>query len=525
LVLSCVVVCCLVPGVALDAQGVIRQGGEFQVNRYTVNNQYAPSVALDADGDFIVSWSDAAQEVNGNLGIFAARFNSAGALLGGEFHVNTYTTSIQHNSSVAAESNGDFVIVWQSFGQASAGNYTVFGQRFTSAGIALGSEFRISVSTAYAFVARIASDSDGDFVVVWDSLVGQDGSARGIFGRRFDSSGTPQAVEFIVNSFTITNQRYPAVALDADGDFVVVWESFNNHDGQGYGVFAQRFNSAGARLGIEFQINSFTPNNQYRSTVAAEADGDFVVAWQSNGQDGNVLGVFARRFTSAGVGLATEFQVNTYTTNFQRFPEIAADDSGDFVVTWESKDQDGSYIGVFARRYRASGTPVGGEFQVNSYTYDDQWNVTVDWDSDSDFVVAWQSDLQDPGAGVFAQRFSLPPLATLDVDGNGVLDPLTDGLLVLRDHFGFTGTSLTNAAVGGNCSRCDGTSITNYLTGLGLILDIDNNGVLDPLTDGLLTLRFLFGFTGASLTNNAVAGNCVTRCDAATILTYLQTLD
>ena len=57
------------------------------------------------------------------------------------------------------------------------------------------------------------------------------------------------------------------------------------------------------------------------------------------------------------------------------------------------------------------------------------------------------------------------------------------------------------------------------------MLDIDNNGALDPLTDGLLVLRFLFGFTGTTLTNNAVAGNCVTRCNAATILPYLQTLD
>ena len=72
---------------------------------------------------------------------------------------------------------------------------------------------------------------------------------------------------------------------------------------------------------------------------------------------------------------------------------------------------------------------------------------------------------------------------------------------------------------------CAAADITAYLNGLGLVLDIDNNGALDPLTDGLLVLRFMFGFTGASLTNNAVAGNCVTRCDPATILAYLQTLD
>jgi hypothetical protein len=68
--------------------------------------------------------------------------------------------------------------------------------------------------------------------------------------------------------------------------------------------------------------------------------------------------------------------------------------------------------------------------------------------------------------------------------------------------------------------------VTGYLNGLGLVLDIDNSGApLDPLTDGLLVLRLLFGFTGPTLTNGAVAPDCVVRCDAATILPYLQGLD
>jgi hypothetical protein len=46
-----------------------------------------------------------------------------------------------------------------------------------------------------------------------------------------------------------------------------------------------------------------------------------------------------------------------------------------------------------------------------------------------------------------------------------------------------------------------------------------------PLTDGLLVLRYLFGFTGAALTSGAVdTANC-TRCDAAAIGTYLSILD
>jgi hypothetical protein len=530
--LCCVAVRVWTAGGPAVAQPVFRQGGEFQVNRYTTGSQYDPSIAVDADGDFVVVWTDSSREINGGRGIWGVRFNSAGAVLGTDFHVNTYTTSIQHRAQVAIESNGDFVVVWQSFTQAQAGTYTIFGQRFTSAGAPIGIEFQVQSSTAfYSWQPKIASDGDGDFVVVWESSFG-DASFGSVFARRFNSSGSPLGIDFMVNTFTPQKQGNPVVAADADGDFVIAWESFNQIVSSGYDVFAKRFNSAGAVLATEFKVNTYTANNQAVPAVAADADGDFVAAWHSLHQDGDDMGIFARRFNSSGIGQATEFMVNTYTVNYQRKPNIAADDGGDFVVTWENRFRDGSYEGTFARRVTASGA-FGPEFQVNSYTFSGQ-NQTeglfssqaVDFDADGDFVVVWfNEEPQDgSGAGVFAQRFSLPPLATLDVDGNGVIDALTDGLLCLRHRFGFSGASLITGAVSATCTRCAAGDITAYLDGLGLTLDIDNNGALEPLTDGLLILRYTFGFTGTTLTNGAVAGNCVTRCDPASILAYLQTL-
>ena len=291
-------------------------------------------------------------------------------------------------------------------------------------------------------------------------------------------------------------------------------------------------------LATEFQANSYTSNNQYTPAIAAEADGDFTVVWQSRNQEGasvDGLGIFGRRFTSSGVGQAIEFMVNTYTIQAQDKPQIGADDNGDFVVTWESLGQDGSFEGTFARRVSAAGAPFGPAFQVNSYTVNNQKQIftntglangqAVDFDADGDFVIAWTTEYQDGNASaVFAQRFSLPPLAILDIDGNGVVDPLTDGILNLRHRFAFTGASLTTGATAMNCTRCSAGDIQTYINGLGLMLDIADNGTLEPLTDGVLVLRFMFGFTGTTLTTGAV-GACNTRCDAAAILAYLQTLD
>ncbi len=526
------VLCGLFGGGALFAQSVIRQGVEFQVNRITFLSQYAPAVARDADGDFVVTWTDGT--IESGPGIFGLRFNSAGDILGSQFHVNTHTPSIQDYSSVAMESNGDFVVVWNSFSQTFLSTYAIFGQRFTSAGATVGVEFQVNSSTFYAFQPRIASDADGDFVVAWQSLFFDPNTA--VVARRFNSSGSALGAEFMLNTFTTQKQGNPGVAADADGDFVVVWESFGSQDGQAYGIFGRRFNSLGTPQGAEFQANSYTLESQRAPAVAADADGDFVVTWMSLHQDGvfpyGNLGVFARRFTSSGVGQAIEFMVNVRTLSYQRAPEIAGDDSGDFVVTWTSSDgTPTAEMGVFARRVGSAA--IGTEFQVNTYTVNGQGEVNgtglhaIDFDADGDFVIAWTTqEPQDGNAdGVFLQRFSLPPLAVLDIDGNGVVDPLTDGLLNLRRRFGFTGASLTTGATALNCTRCSPVDVQTYIDGLGLTLDVYDNGTLEPLSDGVLILRFMFHFTGTTLTSGALGSGCSARCDAAAILAFLQTLD
>ena len=170
----------LLGGGALFGQ-TFRQGVEFQVNRATFNNQYDPSVAVEADGDFVVVWTDAI--LDGGKGIWGLRFNSVGTILGNHFRVNTHTPNAQHRAVVASESNGDFVVAWQSNGQVFPLNhYTIFGQRFTSAGSPVGVEFQVNTSTHYSLVPKIASDADGDFVVAWQGNAGDPNVAVSLGG-------------------------------------------------------------------------------------------------------------------------------------------------------------------------------------------------------------------------------------------------------------------------------------------------------------------------------------------------------
>ena len=88
----------------------------------------------------------------------------------------------------------------------------------------VGSEFRINTFSALQADARLAKDPAGRFVVVWHSYT-QDGSKFGVFGQRYDDGGAPLGAEFRVNTYTTSNQGRPAVASDAAGNFVVVWDS------------------------------------------------------------------------------------------------------------------------------------------------------------------------------------------------------------------------------------------------------------------------------------------------------------
>ncbi len=397
----------LIPRLAL-AQAV-PVGAEFQVNTYTTHYQNRPAVAADSAGDFVVAWQSFGQD-GSNYGVFGRRYASSGAALGGEFQVNTYTANYQNRPAVAVGATGDFAVVWQSDTQDGS-ERGVFGQRYASSGAAQGGEFQVNTyTTSIQRNPAVAAGAAGNFVVVWQSST-QDRSSYGVFGKRYDGMGAVLGGEFQVNTYTTGAQFLPAVATDGAGNFVVVWGSYAQ-DRSSFGVFGQRYTSSGTAQGGEFQVNTYTTNIQLFSKVAADAAGNFVVVWQSYLQDGSNYGVFGQFYASSGAAQGGEFQVSTYTANSQSFPAVTADGAGSFVIVWMSGGQDGSSYGVFGRRYASSGAPQGGEFQVNTYTSNYQGFPAAAGDATGKFVVVWQSRLQDrSNDGVFGQRYA-PPTAT-----------------------------------------------------------------------------------------------------------------
>jgi hypothetical protein len=526
-------------------------GTEFQVNTFTVAGQDRPAVAVSSDGIFVVVWESSYQDDGAAKGIFGQRFDGAGIPQGSEFQVNSYTPGFQLRPAVDIDADGDFVVTWES---SDGGQKDVFGRRFDSAGTALATEFRVNDSTPHEqYQPRISLSNDGSFVVVWTGYV-QGQSAQSTIGRRFDSSGTPLAVEFQADTFS-AQQFYPDVATSSSGSFVVVWESFGQ-DGSEFGVFGRRFDADGIPQGGEFQVNSSTSQRQRFSRVAS-TDAGFVVMWASEhllSQGGPQYAIFAQRFAANGGALGVELKVSS-NDEFDRGGEVTSDGSGRFVVVWQG-NSDGGFLGIFGQRFNSAGDREGSIFQVNSFTTFNQQYPAIDGNATGSFVVAWH---ENASGDIHAQRFKLdvasptptasstktltptstatasvtatptvtptPNPGVLDADGSGTASPLTDGLLVLRYLFGFRGATLTTGAVDiSNCTRCTAPAIETHIAGNLASFDIDGHGSAQPLTDGLLALRYLFGFRGTTLTAGAVDLATCTRCTAATIEPYIESL-
>lgn len=258
--------------------------------------------------------------------------------------------------------------------------------------------------TSHQYWGSVSADADGNFVVVWSSFQ-QDGSGSGVFGQRFSSAGTRLGAEFQVNSYTIGYQVGANVAVDAQGDFVVVWQS-DGQDGDGIGVFGQRFSAAGVPTGDEFQVNATTADGQRVPVVASAANGRFVVVWET--LLGSFVGIMAQRFDASGSRVGGEFLVNQQTAGTKEWPAVAGDHAGNFVVSWTSGGQDGDARGVFARAFDPSGGALGPEFRVNTYSTGDQIRPSVAMGARGRVVVTWEEFGGDApgGTGVFAQRYS-----------------------------------------------------------------------------------------------------------------------
>ncbi len=179
-----------------------------------------------------------------------------------------------------------------------------------------------------------------------------------------------------INTVSTGGQENPAIAMNTAGDFVVVWESgadftvatsgpaLNTQDGSGKGIFAQRYNSAGEKVGSEFRVNTYTEDDQSQPCVAMDDAGNFTVAWQSKGQSGNSgqTDIYAQRYNAEGIAQGSAFLVNSdLNTHSSQKPTIAMLGNGNFLIAWEDLSRS---LDILVQRYEANGTAIESPISI-----------------------------------------------------------------------------------------------------------------------------------------------------------------
>jgi hypothetical protein len=390
------------------AAGSLLGGAEFRVNTYTTGAQDDPAVAARG-GTVVVAWESPGQDGSGD-GVYVRRGARAASAALEELQVNTYTTGAQDDPAIAALDDGTFVVVWESTGQDGSGE-GLYGRRLSGEGEPMGDEFAVNLRTSgNQDTPALAAVPGGGFVAVWEDA-GQDGDGETVVGQRFDTAGDRMGAEFRINGAAAGDQQEPAVAAYAGG-FVVAWVSATDEgaDGSGTAIVARLFDAAGAPLGDDVAVNTYTTGDQTHPVVAAIAGG-FVVAWSSDGQDGAAEGIFAQRFDAKGGRAGDEFPVSAFTSGAQDWPQVAAREDGSFLVAWESAGQDGSSDAVMGRLYDRGGVPLGPEQRINVTTSGAQEDVSISVDGRGAFLLVWES--ADGGSdGVAGRRAGGWPAVT-----------------------------------------------------------------------------------------------------------------
>jgi len=400
------------------AQSYLNDGTTIDVNFKVNDdegseNQESPSIAKDSSNNFIISWTDYRSDYGYNYGdIYAQRFSIDGTALGNNFKVNDDTIGniLQYASSIAADADGNFIITWTDFRSGYCSD--VYAQRYSSDGTALGSNFIVNnIGSSMHYGPAVVCKKNGDFIITWgdsddgglnryrfrqlndskilesDFSTKNKGTEPDIYAQQYLSDGTPLGENFMVNDdVEYTYQECPAIAVDTSGNFIIAWEDNRNGD---WDIYIQRYLSDGTPLGSNFMVeDSVVSDYQWGASISIDESSNFFVAWKDN-RNGD-FDIFAQRYLNDATAIGNNFQVNSDTGYMhQSSPCISANGNGNFIITWS--DRHSGNHDVYAQRYLSNGLPLGSNYRISNTGEMEQYGSVVILDNNKIYAT-WQDN-------------------------------------------------------------------------------------------------------------------------------------
>ncbi len=245
----------------------------------------------------------------------------------------------------------------------------------------------------------LAVDREGRFVIVWQDVRADEGGD--IFVQCYYSDGTPRGDNVRVNDDSgVGVQKEPAVACHEDGSFIVVWQDGRDLS-DASDVYAQRYSSDGTTVGANFKVNEDEKHEwQGSPSVSCDGIGNFVIAWRDKRDQG--FHVYAQRYSEDGVPVGSNFLVKDEGVGDYP-PSVDCDSDGNFVITWSAKRYSG--YAVLAKLYWSDGSPAGNNFEVHLDERGDSHPDVTMFEPDG-FVLAWEDTKHSDRTDIYAQLYS-----------------------------------------------------------------------------------------------------------------------
>ncbi|QDI77132.1 MULTISPECIES: calcium-binding protein [Leisingera] len=304
---------------------------------------------------------------------------------------------VSSDHGMSALQNGEYILVWRESGSV------IKAQIFRPDGKPKAAAFDVSLSANDENRPDVTTLEDGSFVVTYTAL--QSSTNASINAQRFSADGTRIGSELTVFHDPDDTSFDPEITALNDGGYVVVYNGLGRDDSY-VSYHARVFDVDGTPRGNDFRVNQTTEGYQSFGDVAPLEDGGFAVTWRSREVDGSLYSVMLRLYNSDGTPRTYEAQVNQYWNNSQSDPSITVLENGNILLTWVSDGQDGSREGVYARIMNPDGNPIGDEFQVHTQTLDEQYAPELTALSDGGFVIVWTHVTSSETSSIMAQRFA-----------------------------------------------------------------------------------------------------------------------
>ncbi len=415
--LLCALLCAFPAFIFAQTNGLL--GGDVSFSGGLNTDQTLPAAAFGATGGFVL-WQDPISDPFG-LGVSLRRLNAALAPEGSPIRVNQTIPLDQSRPKVAMFADGGALSAWQS---GRSGFQNVFARVIAADGTFPANEILVN---------NPAVRLSHTYLTNWTLI--RNNKARVIKQKVKESVLVRQ--EFNAN---------PSVAVLGDGSAVISWSSSRKYQTNTYGlrevlstkeiwqngglvdilvltnrtripliikiagmqdVYAQRVSAAGVKIGGEFRVNEFTEFNQRDAALSPLAGGGFVAVWVSELQRANnASDIYARVFQADG-SAGAEFCVSSGATRPCGAPAVAGTPGGGFTVTWvQHALQRTNGMDIFARAFDATGVAAGEAFEVNTFTYGDQFSPSIA-SLGAQQLLVWSSMGQDGSwEGVFAQALN-----------------------------------------------------------------------------------------------------------------------